>query len=90
MREQNATGTKKRIGERMAALTRWPRWYRISAIDRQSKHRTANGVYHNDRPTNAGPLIFSYSQFANYLTVIFLSAGVSGIGIGEIIIRLRG
>lgn len=90
MREQNASGAQERSSKRMVALTRWPEWYYLPIGNRQRKHSSIASLYRHDRRTRTSPRSITYSQLTYRLTVVFLSAGISGIGIGQIAVKLIG
>jgi hypothetical protein len=90
LREQNPAGAAERSTQRMAAFTRWPSWYHLPTGHRQRKHRTLVSVHHNDRRTRTSARTITYPQLTYRLTIVFLSAGISGIGIGETIAKFIG
>lgn len=90
MREQNALGAPKRSSKRMVFATSWPSWYHVSISHRQRTTSVAAGIHRNDRRTRTSPRTLTYPQLTYRLSVVFLSAGVSGIGIGEAVAKLIG
>lgn len=90
MREQNASGAQKRSSKRMAFVTSWPSWYHLSIGHGQRANSFVAGIHSNDRRTRTSPRTLTYPQLTYRLSVVFLSAGVSGIGIGEAVAKLIG
>lgn len=90
MSGKNASREKKRFSQRMDIIVSWPSWYRLSNDNRQRKYSPIARMHSNDRRSRTSPCIITYSQFTYRITVVFLSAGLFGIGIGETITKLIG
>lgn len=74
----------------MDLVTRWPSWYRLPIDNGQRKYRSVISFHGDDRNAWIGPYTLTDSEFAYRIAVIISSAGVTGIGIGQVIAKLFG
>jgi hypothetical protein len=76
---------KRRPAKKLDSVNSRSSWYRLSAMDWRSKLGSITYFYDNDRGAWSSPNYFTHQEFANRITIVVLSAGTFGTGLGQII-----
>ncbi len=62
----------------------WINWYWMAAVYWRSQLDFASHIHFNGRCPRTGYYYITYKEFAHYITITFISAGIFGIGIGQL------
>lgn len=84
MSEERTGFTVKKLG----FISRWINRYCLSAMDWRYQYSFTAYLLSDDRSPRPGPHYLTYSQLAHRFTIILISTGACGIGIGQVVAEL--
>lgn len=80
----NKEGRQRRQTKKLGIAYFWTGRHRLPTVHWTSKLAFTPYIYFDGRCPRSGIHYISYKKFTHYLAIIFTSAGLFGIGIGEL------
>jgi hypothetical protein len=81
---ENKRGRKVK---KLDSISSWFSRHWLSAMDRRSKLDFTSYIYYYDGRSWRYDTFITYQEFAHRVTIVFISAGIFGAGVGQLLIE---